>query len=251
MIDPIKRFSDRVEDYIKYRPSYPAESIDYILHKSQIPQGAAIADVGSGTGISSKLFLNRGYQVYGVEPNEPMRQGAETYLKAQAGFTSINGSSEHTTLPDQSVDLIIAGTAFHWFNQQETKTEFKRILKPGGYVAIFWNERKGDADEFNVAYEQLLRQQPDYKNATDKYAGYEELQSFFGTEGFEKKVFANQQQFDAEGLAGRSRSSSFVPQPGTDEGTAFFQQLTHLFSLYQVNGQVSFYYDTVVYMGRL
>ncbi|GAB2684096.1 class I SAM-dependent methyltransferase [Mucilaginibacter koreensis] len=251
MINPTQRFSDRVEDYIKYRPGYPAEAINYILNQSQVQQGAAVADIGSGTGISSKLFLERGYQVYGIEPNEPMRKGAEGYLKEQAGFISVNGSSEHTTLPDGSVDLVVAGTAFHWFKQQETKAEFQRILKPGGYVALFWNVRKPDADEFNVAYEQLLKQQPEYRDTKETYDSYKDLQSFFGPEGFEKKIFAHEQHFDADGLAGRSRSSSFVPQPGTDEGFAFFQQLTNIFSLYQVNGQVTFYYDAVVYMGKM
>ncbi len=249
--DPTQRFSDRVKDYIKYRPGYTPEVLNYIESTCQLTPGAVIADIGSGTGIFSELLLERGYRVYGIEPNDPMRIAAEELLKGQPKFISVNGSSEQTTLPGHSVDLVTAATAFHWFRRDEAKKEFQRILKPNGWVALLWNERRPDADEFAQAYEALLCSQPDYKNVNDKYSSYDQLKSFFTEGSLRKASFANEQIFDAESLAGRARSSSFVPQPDTAESKDFFQQLYNMFARYQKNGKVTFWYNTVVYTGKI
>jgi len=155
--DPTKRFSDRVEMYVKYRPHYPQAILTCLEKECGLTETAVIADVGSGTGILTKLFLDHGNKVYGVEPNAEMRQAAEAYLADYAHFTSVNGRSEATTLPAHSVDFVTAGQAFHWFQWQETRTEFRRILKPGGIVALVWNERRQQADSFEDAYDAQLQ----------------------------------------------------------------------------------------------
>lgn len=249
MNDPAQRFSNRVDDYIKYRPGYPDEAVAFIETECKLPVQATIADVGSGTGIFAKLLLDRGYKVYGVEPNAPMRSAAESLLKGYANFTSVNGDAANTTLHDKSVDLVTAATAFHWFDREKSSAEFQRILKPGGAVALLWNERQPDTDAFAQAYEDLLRGLPDYRDVNDKYSSYEQLQNFFAEGTLIRRSFPNQQTFDLEGLNGRARSSSFVPQPYTTEGTAFFEQLKDIFNRHQVNGTITFYYNTVVYVG--
>lgn len=186
--DPTRRFSDRVEDYTRYRPGYPEEAVDYIIQQCHLPKDAPIADMGSGTGIFAGLLLNKGYTVYGVEPNGPMRKAAENFLSGQSRFISVNGSSEQSTLPAVSVDLVTAATAFHWFRREEARAEFRRILKPQGCVAILWNARKEDTDDFAEAYEALLRSLPDYKDVSGKYLSYEDLQNFFAEGTLQKKV---------------------------------------------------------------
>ena len=153
--DPTKRFSDRVEMYVKYRPHYPTAVLACLQEECGLTETAVIADIGSGTGILTKLFLDNGNRVYGVEPNDEMREAAESYLADYAKFVSVNGRSEATTLPDHSVEFITAGQAFHWFQWQETKAEFKRILKPNGIVALVWNERHyGDGMHLPVSSHQ-------------------------------------------------------------------------------------------------
>ena len=103
------RFSDRVAYYIKYRPGYPAKVITLLNREIGLSPATVIADIGSGTGISSELFLKNGNRVFGVEPNQPMREAAESRLAGYDAFISINGTAEATTLPDASVDLVTAG----------------------------------------------------------------------------------------------------------------------------------------------
>ena len=128
-LDSTKRFSDRVADYVKYRPSYPHELIDFLESNAFLTESSVIADIGSGTGLLTKLFLDRGYEVYGIEPNKEMREAGEDFLKEYDKFRSVNGTSEKTTISDHSVDLITAGQAYHWFDIEKTAVEFKRILK--------------------------------------------------------------------------------------------------------------------------
>jgi ubiquinone/menaquinone biosynthesis C-methylase UbiE len=136
------RFSDRVENYIKYRPHYPPEVIDYLQSQNVLADSSVIADIGSGTGISTEMFLNNGNTVYGVEPNKEMREAAERLLKDYKNFVSVNGTAEETTLKNKSIDIVTAGQAFHWFDIPKSKAEFKRILKDTGYVVLMWNNKQ-------------------------------------------------------------------------------------------------------------
>ncbi len=248
--DSKERFSNRVQNYIKYRPGYPKEIIDFLTDKINFRSGWKIADIGSGTGILSKLFLENGNKVLGVEPNEEMRKAGEHQLKNYPNFISINGSSENTGIDADKVDLITAGQAFHWFNVEKSKKEFKRILNENGYVILIWNNRKTGSSEFLRVYEELLvNHSVDYKLVDHKNVNERILDEFFNK--YELKIFPNSQYFDFEGLKGRLLSSSYAPMPGHPKYTPMINQLEDIFNKNKVNGKVNFEYKTELYYGTI
>jgi SAM-dependent methyltransferase len=252
VLDPTKRFSTRVDNYVKYRPHYPREVIDILREKCGLSPAWRIADVGSGTGILTELFLNNGNPVYAVEPNGPMRAAAEQLLGGDANFTSVDGTAEKTTLGDASVDMVTAGQAFHWFDQGLAKQEFRRILKPGGWVVLVWNDRRLDATPFMTAYGQLLLEYTtDFTRVDHRQIDAVVLSEFFAPGGFEACTCDNRQVFDFEGLSGRLLSSSYAPEPGDPRHEPMMAELSRIFELYQSGGQVVFEYDTQVYLGQL
>src|SRR5439155_26927719 len=203
MSDPTKRFSDRVENYNKYRPGYPDAVIDLLTEECRLTQQSIIADIGSGTGILSELFLKNGNRVFGIEPNVPMREGGEKLIEQYPKFVSLEGFAEATTLENSSVDFVIAGQAFHWFDQKLARDEFSRILKPSGWVALVWNERRIDSTPFLHAYEQmLLKFCTDYQYVRHERI-YQDLESFFSPREFKLRTFDNHQRFDFQGVKGR------------------------------------------------
>jgi SAM-dependent methyltransferase len=249
--DSRSRFSDRVEDYVKYRPSYPDASIDWIIEQSGVDPEAKVADIGSGTGISSKLFLDRGYDVIGVEPNQAMRQAAERLLGGYGRFTSIEGSAEATTLMESSVDLVIAGQAFHWFDRSSFRAECQRILKPGGSVALFWNERLVNATPFLAEYEALLRTfATDYAKVDHRRMDDQVIAGFYGRMPAIAS-FPNVQSMDFDGLKGRLMSSSYMPDANHARTPEMLSELRRLFDKNTLNGRVDLLYETKVYCGRL
>jgi ubiquinone/menaquinone biosynthesis C-methylase UbiE len=251
-MDVTQRFSNRVENYIKYRPSYPTTLIDHIVARAGLQQGSAVADVGSGTGIFTALLLARGLRVYGVEPNREMREAAERLIAGNKLFVSIDSGAERTTLPDGSVEIVCAAQAFHWFDATRTRAEFHRILKPGGLVALVWNDRKVDASPFLQAYDELLRTRgTDYEQVNHRNIDADKLHAFFGKAGYEETTFANAQHFDWDGLYGRAMSSSYVPAEGSDGFASFVAGLREIFGTHAQNGHVTFEYDTRLYMGAL
>lgn len=250
--DSTKRFSDRVDNYVKYRPSYPAEVINYLESSCGLETGSAIADVGSGTGIFSALLLAKGWRVFGVEPNEAMQRAAAHQFKNNPDFTPVNGTAEATTLPPNSINLVTCAQAFHWFDADKTKTEFKRILKDNGHVALIWNNRKADGDAFSVAYESLLKQNSvDYNKVNHRNIGDINFRAFFRDGGYEAVKYPNEQVFDEAGLLGRAFSSSYVPAEETEEGQKFKALLKDLFARFNQNGRVSFHYQTEIYLGKV
>lgn len=209
-----------------------------------------IADVGSGTGFLTELFLQNGNVVYGVEPNREMRVAAERLLQGYSHFRSVVGTAEETMLPDASVDFVTVGQAFHWFEQDKAREEFKRILKLQGWVALVWNERK-DSSPLDHAYEQLVRNySDDYAEVHHKRIDHDVLQQFFGGD-FQKRTLENHQQFDFEGLKGRLLSSSYSPEVGHPKHEPMLVELERIFDAHQVNGQVTVAYDTMLYYGHL
>ena len=245
------RFSNRVDDYIKYRPGYPPAVIEFLSAQCGLTPDHLVADVGSGTGILSELFLKHGNRVIGIEPNREMREAGERLLADYKGFTSVDGSAEATTLPEHSVDYITAAQAFHWFDRERARAEFKRILKPGGWVLLLWNERRTDSTVFLRDYEELLLTYgTDYKEVRHENV-YENIAAFFAPRSFELKSFANKQVFNYEGLKGRLLSSSYVPAPGQPKFDEMLAALSRLFDVHQQDGQVGVEYDTRVYYGQL
>jgi len=243
-MDSTERFSDRVEDYVKYRPTYPAA----ILSILQVGADRIVADIGSGTGISTELFLRNNNRVYAVEPNEAMRRKAEELLGQYPGFVSVDGTAEATGLPDSSIDLIVAGQAFHWFDRAPTRKEFVRISRPGATVALIWNERLMETP-FEKEYEELiLRHAGDYKTVNHKNIADLQVGDFFQPQPFVLDQFDNFQEFDLAGLQGRLLSSSYIPKAG-ERHAEMIGALARLFEKYAMDGKVTLRYDTKMYSG--
>jgi ubiquinone/menaquinone biosynthesis C-methylase UbiE len=249
--DAKQRFSSRVADYIRYRPGYPRATLALLRDECSLRPGHAIADVGSGTGFLSELFLKNGNRVYGVEPNQAMRRAGEEYLASYDCFVSIDASAEATTLESGTIDFVTAGQAFHWFEPVAARREFHRILKPAGWVVVIWNDRQMDS-EFANAYEELLvKYGTDYKRVSESYPESGSMQDFFAGGSVSQRHVPNQQILDWEGLAGRLRSSSYAPQEGQPNYAPMMAELEELFRANQQNGQVRMEYSTHVYFGRL
>ncbi|WP_018628268.1 class I SAM-dependent methyltransferase [Niabella aurantiaca] len=245
------RFSNRVEDYVKYRPHYPPEIVPELERQSLLAPGMKIADIGSGTGISSELFLQKGYPVWGVEPNREMRLKSKELLQAYPGFNAVNGTAEATTLPGQHVGLIVAGQAFHWFNREQCRSEFERILKPGGAVVLIWNERL-TSTPFEKAYEQLIIDHSNhYLKVDHRNTGEAAIEQFFAPKEVTLTVFDNQQVFTYEGLEGRLLSSSYMPVKGGAGYGEMVADLKKLFHAFQTGNQITIHYSTKMYGCRL
>lgn len=251
MSESVNRFTSRVEDYARYRPGYPVEIIDLLTTECGLTPNSIVADVGSGTGKLSEIFLANGNVVIGIEPNESMRVVAEKILKDDPRFRSVNGTAEATTLPEASVDLIVAGQAFHWFDPPKTREEWIRILKPGHWAVLIWNDRKLETTPFLSDYEQMLVDfGTDYAEVRhDK--GMPMIEQFFAGDEFVLKGFPNTQVFDFDGLRGRVRSSSYTPEPNDPSFDPMMRRLEAIFDKHQENGYVNFDYETKVFYGRL
>jgi len=249
--DPTHRFSDRVENYVRYRPTYPEGVLAVLRQETGLSNAHAIADIGSGTGISAEHFLRNGNDVFGVEPNLAMRQAAESQLQSQPKFHSVIGTAEATTLPAQSVDYVVAAQAFHWFDQPRAKQEFSRILRSNGWVVLIWNSRRVDSTPFLQAYESLLQQYgTDYKQLRSINTRVKALRSFLSG-GMEMRSLYNEQRFDFESLKGRLLSSSYAPNETHPDFLAMVETLKQIFEQHQAHGEVCVEYDTKVYFGHL
>ncbi len=253
LYDPKKRFSSRVENYIKYRPRYPYKIIKFLTKEKKLLKSSTIADIGSGTGILSELFLKNGNFVYGVEPNPDMRSAAEKFLQAYTNFKSVNGSAENTGLTKNGVDLITAGQAFHWFEVEEARKEFLRILKPNGWIILIWNRRKKLTNEFLKDHEKLLlKYGTDYKVIEKKKLDYDK---FFGVTKLEKNykkiIFDNYQVLDFKGLKGRLLSTSYIPLDDHPNYNNMISDLRKIYEKHEKNGIIKFEYETEVFYGQL
>jgi ubiquinone/menaquinone biosynthesis C-methylase UbiE len=247
----VERFSNRVENYVKYRPAYPSEILDLFRDEMNLQKKSIVADMGSGTGISAKLFLENDNAVFGVEPNELMRVAAENFLQDFPNFRSINGTAENTTLSDKSVDFVIAAQAFHWFDETKTRSEFKRVLKDNGFVALIWNERQLDSNEFLRDYEKLLNEfGTDYQKVRHDNITKESLREFFQT-NFRQEIFNNSQSLDFNGLKGRILSSSYMPSVENERYSEMLIKLKSLFTEHAENGRIKVLYDTKVFYGQI
>lgn len=252
MTDPTQRFSSRVENYIKYRPGYPSSVMALLAEECGLRPASVVADVGSGTGILSEMFLRNGNRVYGVEPNREMREAGERLLDGYANFTSLDASAEATTLDDASVDFVIAGQAFHWFDIEQTRREFARISRPHAWTVLVWNRLLTEATPFLVAYDRMLRDYgTDYEAVSRRHGDAAAISCFFGVDRFKLKTFPNTQASDFETLRGRLLSSSFTPEAGQPNFDAMLDRLRIIFDAHHINGQVAFQYETLVYYGQL
>jgi SAM-dependent methyltransferase len=250
---PTRRFSNRVEDYIRWRPSYPPQVIELLRDACGMTPDWTVADIGSGPGNLTRLFLENGNVVIGVEPNAAMRAAGERLLAGYPRFTSVDGTAEATGLPDGSVDLTVAGQAFHWFDVAGARREFRRILREPPWVALVWNERRLEGTPFLVAYEALLHRFGTDYAAVQHRSGQDPaaLTAFFGTDRYRVASFPYAQRFDYAGLEGRLLSSSYAPAAGQPGHEEMLRELRRIFDETNGDGQVAFDYDTKVFYGQL
>lgn len=253
-IDPSnakRRFSDRVADYRRARPGYPPELVDSLAEVTGLTPDWVVADLGSGTGLSSKPFLDHGNTVIGVEPNPEMRAAGEEVLAEYERFRSQPGSADATGLPDRSVDLVIAAQAFHWFDVARTRRECLRILRKPRWAALIWNMRVMDGDAFARGYEALLqRWGTDYLAVRAERIQPDQLRAFFGREPVERRM-SNSQTFDYEGLLARLLSSSYTPPAGHPDHEPMLADLRRLFHEEAVDGRVRFRYETRLFVASV
>jgi SAM-dependent methyltransferase len=245
------RFSDRVENYIRYRPGYPPEVLRTLQAECGLTSNHVIADIASGTGIWTRLLLENGNHVFGIEPNAEMRQAGERLLAGFPNFTSIAGTAEATRLSNRSVDFVSAAQAAHWFDCAKARREFLRVLKPGGWLVLLWNERCIDSTPVLRDYEQLLLTYATDYNEVRHERTTSAVHEFFDPAPFKERAFPMQQEFDYAGLEGRLLSSSYAPGPGHPQHAPMLRELKRIFDLHQIQQRVAFDYTTRLYFGRI
>ncbi len=246
-----QRFSSRVDNYVRYRPGYPREVIDLLKKECGLTPESVIADIASGTGIFTQLLLKNGNRVFGVEPNGEMRRAGEDFLRSYPRFTSIAGTAEATTLSDHSIDLATAAQAAHWFDREKARREFVRVLKPGGWCVLLWNERRTDSTPFLREYEQLLLTYgTDYQEVRHERTTAE-IASFFSPSPFRLSALEAFQNVDYAGFEGRLLSSSYTPTPDHANYQPMLRELRRIFDAHEIDDRVSLEYNTLVFYGQL
>ena len=249
-MEPTKRFSKRAENYVRFRPGYPAAVLDSLRDECGLTARSVVADVGSGTGKLTEMFLKNGNTVFAVEPNKEMRREAERLFGAYTGFKSVRGQAEETTLAGDSVDLVTAGQAFHWFDARAARLELGRILRPGGFAALIWNARDHKDDPLMSGYEKLLASYGMGYHHVRHRAHDSDIDVFFA-DGRELRTFAHSRTMDFDALWGGFLSSSYAPLPGDPHFEPMRAELQELFANHQQNGFVTFLYETSLYFGKL
>jgi SAM-dependent methyltransferase len=248
---PTARFSDRVENYVRYRPGYPPEVLDLLRAECGLQASHTVADIASGTGVFTRMLLENGNSVFAVEPNTEMREAGVHELESYDRLVSVAGTAEETTLRSASVDFVTAAQAAHWFDLPRARTEFARILRPEGWCVLIWNERRTATTPFLRDYEQLLLTYgTDYKEVRHERTTAI-IHEFFAPVPHQERVFDLRQQFDYEGAAGRLLSSSYVPLEGHPGYAPMMQELERIFRAHAMDDKVGFEYDTRVYYGHL
>ena len=251
-MDPTHRFSDRVENYESYRPRYPDGVLQILRQETALSPLSTVADVGSGTGLSSELFLEHGNTVFAVEPNRKMRDAAERRMERYTGFHSVSGTAEATSLSDRSVDYVIAGQSFHWFDPQLARNEFARILRPMGWVVLLWNTRRVDSTPFLEAYEALLQRfGTDYREVKHRSIELSTLSAFFTDGSFCRRMLYNEQRFNLNELKGRLLSSSYTPSATDPTHEPMLRELERVFWAHHEAGLVRLEYDVEIYFGHV
>lgn len=244
-------FSNRADFYVRYRPHYPTEIIPFLKNEIGLRNEWIIADIGSGTGISSELFLENGNSLFAVEPNKEMREFAEKAFKGNTLFHSIDGKAEDTTLPTHSIDMLTASQAFHWFDMDAAKKEFQRIAKKNAYLVLIWNIRNPNC-KFQQAYDDMLTQYaPGFLEVSQRNADEKMIHQFFAPQEVKKHSFSNPQSLNFDELKGRLLSTSYVPLKGNLNHKLILNRLQNIYDEFKVDGQITFEYICKLYYGKI
>lgn len=248
-----ERFTGRVESYRLHRPRYPEAIVDLLANECNLTAEKRIADVAAGTGLLAEIFLRRNYSVVAIEPNDEMRAACGQLAEQFPKLECLPGTAEATGLSDAAVDCILVGQAMHWFDLKRSREEFVRILRPDGWCAIVYNNRRRGGDAFHEGYEHILREFGiDYAQVQERHLSSDEIERrFFAPDSARRKSFANAQELSLEALAGRIQSSSYMPRPGQPRYDEMRGAIASLFAQHQSNGRVRLEYECVVTYGQL
>ncbi|MBN2532836.1 MAG: class I SAM-dependent methyltransferase [Spirochaetales bacterium] len=250
-LNPAYRFTGISDVYNRFRPGYPKEIIDVLKENYHLSSSSIVADIGSGTGKLSGLFLHNGNNVYCVEPNDEMRNVAEECFSMNPNFISINGCAEKTDLPGKSIDFIVIGQAFHWFHKHETKKELLRIIRENGVIALIWNKRD-NKNRFMNEYNDIIKKNcPEYKKIGYNLNNKKEIMNFFKPDKVHFHVFKNMQVLKIDELTGRARSSSYFPGEDSKYYKTAINELEKLFHRYENNKRIEFLYNSFMYVSRI
>ena len=249
-MDPTARFSNRAEDYARARPSYPRAVIELLQRECGLTPQAIVADIGCGTGLLAQLFCDFGCDVIGVEPNAEMRDAARAFLSSCPKFRIADGRAEATALPDRSVDFLISGQAAHWFEPRPTRAEFRRVLRPDGWLVLVWNDRRYGPAPFMVAYEELTQRFAKEYAHVKALWDHSRLADLFGNKSYSEAAFKNEQRLDCEGLIRRMLSASYMPARDDASFPAMMHAIRKLFEEHEERGIVRVEYDTRVFFGK-
>lgn len=251
IIETAERFRGRVESYRQHRPRYPEAVVDLLRTECGLTETSSIADIAAGTGLLAEKFLQHGFAVTAVEPNDEMRAACETLTERFPGLHCVAGSAEATGLPSQCFDLITVAQALHWFDLERAGSEFARILQPEGCCAVIYNERRMSGDAFHDGYEKLLRDFGiDYPKVQRQHLTPEKIDAFFAPSPMKRAVFPNAQDLALEALAGRIVSSSYMPKAEHPRYAAMQTAIAELFEKHERDGYVRLEYDCVVYYSQ-
>lgn len=252
-VDPKLRFTDRVTSYVKARPGYPNEVMGVLRNNCGLTDSSVVADIGSGTGLLARMLCEHAHTVYGIEPNDAMRAAALESLADRPNFTAVNGAAENTGLSGTSVDLITVAQAFHWFDQQEARHEFMRILKPNGFTALIWNDRKTTGSPLAEAYEQLLVQfGDDYAEVQSRgKQTLENFERFFGHSQIRRATIPNAQHLERDAFVERAISASYMPNESHPRYRDMIASAQQIFDENRAGGTVTLEYDTNIYYAQM
>ncbi len=241
-LNPVERFSTRADAYARWRPDYPAGAIDAAVEG--LLGGCRIADVGAGTGISSRMIADRGAHVYAVEPNAAMR----ALIPPHPNIEPVDAPAETLPFDDASLDLVTVFQAFHWFDPDRFLAESHRVLRPGGRLALVWNERDDERDAFTAAYRTIVRKASGDHPAEARMDHVGPLYASSLFTDVNKLTFPHAQRLDWEGLLGRMQSTSYLPREG-DAWTALVETMRELYARHAgMGGTVTLVYETRVYL---
>lgn len=243
-------FTGRTDNYARFRPSYPKSILKMLEERYGFRSTMTVADIGCGTGILSRVFLDNGNQVYCVDPNDEMLATAKRELYQYDKAVIINGLAERTGLKDKSINIIVAGQAFHWFNADCAKVEFKRILTDPFLVALIWNDRDNRYG-FTSEYERIVSIYSKNYRGTGSTAIPIDIITRFFEMSYDYYEYKNSQELDLEGVKGRYLSNSYSLNVTDKRFPEAINALNKAFEKYNIKGKVSIEYITKIFIGKL